>query len=89
MIPKDIDKDWSAEVSAYLAVETTINICPPTGDALRLSPEILSFLEQNGVVSVSTHFILPPGIIDLKLDNPSIGCPGTSKTTCCPSTGCR
>ncbi|KAG0696333.1 PLC-like phosphodiesterase [Suillus ampliporus] len=48
MIPKDFDKNWSAELSAHLSVETTINICPP-GDAVRLSLEILNFLERNGV----------------------------------------
>ncbi|OAX39838.1 PLC-like phosphodiesterase [Rhizopogon vinicolor AM-OR11-026] len=46
----DFDKGLSAKLSAwYLSVEAAINICPPTGDAIRLSPEILSFLEQNGV----------------------------------------
>ena len=65
MIPKDFDKDWSAEVSAHLSVETAINIRPPAGDVVRLSPEIINFLEQNDVVSISefSHFSFAPRII--------------------------
>ena len=49
MIPKDFDKDCSVELSP--CYKNSVNICPPTGDAVRLSLEILSFLQQQGVVS--------------------------------------
>lgn len=44
MIPEASER----ALSVHLSVETSINIYPPASDTIRLSLDILSFLEQNG-----------------------------------------